>query len=84
MNIAERKIKLVEKILRLVNDENVARFEEILENESLESSTVVAHSINGREISLKEYREKNERAVASYAEGKFKTSEELKNKFKSK
>ncbi len=83
MNIAERKIKLVEKILRLVNDENVARFEEILENESLESSTVVAHTVNERDISLKEYCEKNERAVASYAEGKFKTSKELKDKFKS-
>ncbi|CAM3335847.1 hypothetical protein [Aequorivita lipolytica] len=84
MNIAERKIKLVEKILHLVNDENVARFEEMLENESLKDSTVVTHSINGREISLKEYREKNERAEASYAEGKYKTSEQLKEKFKSK
>ena len=83
MNIAERKIKLVEKILRL-DEENVARFEEILENESLESSTIVAHTINGRAISLQEYRKKNERAVAGYAEGKFKTSEELKNKFRSK
>lgn len=83
MNIAERKIKLVEKILRLVNDENIARFEEILENESLSSSTVVAHSINGREISLQEYREKNEHAVDSYKDGKFKTTEELKNKFTS-
>jgi hypothetical protein len=84
MNIAERKIKLVEKILRLVNAKNVARFEELLENESLESSTVVAHTVNEREITLKEYREKNERAETSYAEGKFKTSEELKDKFKSK
>jgi hypothetical protein len=83
MNIAERKIKLVEKILRLVNDENVSRFEEILENESLKNSTIVAKSVNGREISLQEYREKNERAVTDYSEGKFKTSEELKDKFKS-
>lgn len=84
MNIAERKIKLVEKILHLVNDENVARFEEILENESMKDSTIVAHSINGREISLKEYREKNKSAFTSVIEGKFKTSEELKEKFKSK
>ncbi len=84
MNIAERKIKLVEKILRLVNAKNVARFEELLENESLESSTVVAPTVNEREITLKEYREKNERAETRYAEGKFKTSEELKDKFKSK
>jgi len=84
MNIAERKIKLVEKILHLVNEENVAYFEEMLENESLKDSTVVVHNINGREISLKEYREKNERAVKGYAEGKFSTSEELKNRFRSK
>jgi hypothetical protein len=84
MNIAERKIKLVEKILHLVNDENVERFEEMLENESLKDATIVTHSINGREISLKEYRERNERAEASYAEGKYKTSEQLKEKFKSK
>ncbi len=83
MNIAERKIKLVEKILRLVNDENVSRFEEILENESLKESTIVAKSVNGREISLQEYREKNERAVVEYSGGKFKTSEQLKDKFKS-
>ena len=84
MNIAERKIKLVEKILHLVNDENVERFEEMIEMESLKESTVVAHTINGREISLKEYREKNERAVNGYAEGRFTTSEELKNRFRSK
>lgn len=84
MNIAERKIKLVEKILHILNDENVERFEEMLENESLKDSTVIAHSINGREISLKEYREKNERAIASYAKGIFKTTEQLKEKFKSK
>jgi hypothetical protein len=83
MNIAERKIKLVEKILRLVNDENVSRFEEIFENESFKDSTIVAKSINGREISLQEYREKNERAVTDYLEGKFKTSVEIKDKFKS-
>lgn len=83
MNIAERKIKLVEKILRLVNDENVSRFEEILENEFLKESTIVAKSVNGREISLQEYREKNERAVVEYSGGKFKTSEQLKDKFKS-
>lgn len=83
MNIAERKIKLVEKILHLVNEENVGRFEEMLEKEAFEDSSAVAHSINGREISLKEYREKNERAVKGYAEGKFTTSEELKNRFRS-
>ena len=84
MNIAERKIKLVEKILHLVNDENVERFEEMLENESLKDSTIVAHNINGREISLNEYGERNESAEASYAEGKYKTSQQLKDKFKSK
>ncbi|MEM0517513.1 MULTISPECIES: hypothetical protein [Aequorivita] len=83
MNIAERKIKLVEKILRLVNDENVSRFEEILESESLKDSTIVAKSVNGREISLQEYRDKNDRAVADYSEGKFKTSAQLKDKFNS-
>ena len=83
MNIAERKIKLVEKILHLVNDENVSRFEEMVENESLKNSTIVAKSINGREISLQEYREKNKRAEANYSNGNFKTSEELKEKFKS-
>jgi len=83
MNIAERKIKLVEKMLRLINDENVSRFEELLENEALNNSTIVAHTINGREISLQEYRNKNERAVADYSEGKFKTSAQLKDKFKS-
>ena len=83
MNIAERKIKLVEKMLRLVNDENVSRFEEMLENEALNNSTTVAHTINGREISLQEYQNKNDRAVTDYSEGKFKTSEELKEKFRS-
>ena len=84
MNIDERKIKLVEKFLHLVNDENVERIEEMLEKESLKDSNVVAHSITGRAISLKEYRERNERAEANYAEGKYKTSEQLKDKFKSK
>lgn len=83
MNIAERKIKLVEKILHS-DEETVARFEEILKSENLDDSTVVAYSIDGREISLKEYREKNERAVKVYAEGKFSTSEELKDRFRSK
>lgn len=83
MTIAERKIKLVQKILQS-DEETVSRFEEILESEKLDDSTVVAHTMNGRAISLKEYREKNERAVAGYAEGKFRTSEELKNKFRSK
>lgn len=83
MTIAERKIKLVEKILNL-DDEYVVRLEKILESESIDNSTIVAHTINGREISLKEYRKKNERAVRDYAEGKFTTSEELKNKFRSK
>lgn len=43
----------------------------------------IVKSVNGREISLQKYREKNERAVADYSEGNFKTSEELKEKFKS-
>ena len=84
MDIAERKIKLVEKILSIVNEENVTRFEEMMEKESLKTSTIVAHSINGKEISLQEYRKKNERAIINYKAGKFKTSEELKTKFKSK
>lgn len=83
MSIAERKIKLVEKILNS-DEETVARFEEIFGSGSIDDSTVVAHTIGGRAISLKDYREKNERAVKGYAEGKFSTSEELKNRFRSK
>ncbi len=83
MNIAERKIKLVEKILQS-DDDTFVRYEEILKSENLDDSTVVAYSIDGRGISLKEYREKNERAVKGYSEGKFTTSEELKNRFRSK
>jgi len=62
----------------------VARFEKILESEILDNSTIVVHTIYGEEVSLEEYREKNERTVAGYAKGKFKTSEELKNKFQPK
>lgn len=61
MNLAERKIKLIEKILHIVNEENVSRFEEIFERESLDNSTIVAHTINERAISLQEYRDKNKR-----------------------
>lgn len=80
MTLAERKIKLIQKILQS-DEETVSRFEEILESENLDESKVVAHTIDGRPISLKEYRERNERAVAGYAEGKFKASHELKNYF---
>lgn len=41
MTIAERKIKLVEKILNL-DDEYVVRLEKILESESIDNSTIVA------------------------------------------
>lgn len=83
MTIAERKIKLVEKILNL-DDDTVARIEEILENESFEDATIVAHTIDGKEISLKEYREKNKLAIKGYSEGRFTTSEELRKRFQNK
>ena len=44
----------------------------------------IVYTINGLEISLEEYRERNERVLRGYSEGRFKTSEELKDKFKSK
>lgn len=73
MTSAERKIKLVEKILNL-DDDTIERVEEVLKNNTMDNSTIVAHSIAGREISLEEYRQKNERAMKGYNEGKFKTS----------
>lgn len=54
--------------------------ENISDEESLE--VTVAFDINGQKISLKEYTERNERAEASYTEGKYNTSEQLKNKFR--
>lgn len=83
MTIAERKIKLVEKILNL-DDDTVARVEEVLKNKTFDNSTIVVHNINGQEISLKEYRKKNKLAMKSYSEGKFMTSEELRKRFQNK
>ncbi len=83
MNIAERKLKLVEKILDRVNEENVDHFEEIIENEILNEEVTVAYTIAGEPISANAYKIRNQNAIKNYEAGIFKTSAQLKEKYKS-
>lgn len=81
MDISERKIRLIERILQVVSEDNISLFEEILENEFDLANAVVAHDINGKEITLQEYRDRNEQAIHNYKAGNYKTSDQLREKY---
>jgi rRNA pseudouridine-1189 N-methylase Emg1 (Nep1/Mra1 family) len=81
MDLATRKNKFIEQFEKIKDANLVERFETFLKNE-LNQKEIVAFSINGTPISKKEYIKRNEKAVKSFKNGKFKTQKEILEKYK--
>jgi rRNA pseudouridine-1189 N-methylase Emg1 (Nep1/Mra1 family) len=81
MDLATRKNRFIEQFEKIKDANLVERFETLLKNE-LNQNEIVAFSIDGNPISKKEYINRNEKAVASFKKGQFKTQKEILEKYK--
>lgn len=72
MNLEAIKLEIMEKLLLMEKETVLEQINKILERE-----TIVAYSVTGKPLTIKEYNDNLSEAEKQIAEGKFKTQEEL-------
>ena len=82
-------IELRNKIIELLNTENISYLEDIFEfAEKKKSSTsekdIVAYTIKEEPITRSQYVENNNQAVASFKKGDFKTQSQMRQKYQAR
>jgi len=80
MSNKDLRNKLLEYI-NLADDHLLFAVNDVIESYKIDNA--VARDVNGNPISRQEYIERNEKAVASYKKGSFKTQSQIREKYKS-
>ena len=72
--------KKLHEYINLADDHLLMTVNDVIESYQIDNS--VAHDVKGNAISRQAYIDRNEKAVASYKDGLFKSQNQIKEKYK--